>query len=173
VREITPGRIEMPTQELLVALMTRIKTELPYKIRHEEGVQPPLKTLAEGGSCRDFATLMAEAVHTLGFAARFVSGYLHAPPPEGGAPGYVGGGATHAWVQVYLPGAGWVEFDPTNAFYGGKDLVRVAIARDPATVAPVSGSFTGPAGVVTTLEVDVAVDRLARPATTLAEAGLG
>ena len=173
VRELTLDKIELPTQELLVAMMTRIKTELPYNVRHEEGVQPPLQTLAEGGSCRDFATLMAEAVRTLGFAARFVSGYLHVPPPEVDAAGHVGGGATHAWVQVYLPGAGWVEFDPTNALYGGKDLVRVAIARDPAAVSPVNGSFTGPAGVTAALEVDVAVDKLDRPATTLTEAGLG
>jgi transglutaminase-like putative cysteine protease len=173
VRALTLDRLEIPTQDLLVALMTRIKTELAYQVRHEEGVKPPLQTLAEGGSCRDFATLMIEAVRALGFAARFVSGYLYVPPPQGGAAAAVGGGATHAWVQVYLPGAGWVEFDPTNALYGGRDLIRVAIARDPAAVAPVGGSFTGPAGVATTLEVEVAVELLETPAASLAEAGLG
>lgn len=169
VRELTVGRLELPTQALLVALMTRIKKELPYRVREEEGIQPPLLTLAEGGSCRDFAVLMIEAVRVLGFAARFASGYLYVPPLEGEGPTNIGGGATHAWVQIYLPGAGWVEFDPTNAIYGGKDLIRVAIARDPVTVAPVSGSFTGPAGVTTSLKVEVEVTQLSTPVTSLAE----
>jgi transglutaminase-like putative cysteine protease len=170
VRDQTRDRIEVPTQDLLVTLMSRIRRDLPYAAREEEGIQPPLVTLERGGSCRDFATLMIEAVRALGFAARFVSGYLYVPPSNGGA-SYVGGGATHAWVQVYLPGAGWVDFDPTNALYGGKDLVRVAIARDPAAVAPIRGTFAGPAGVVASLSVDVRVDRVDTQATTLAELG--
>ena len=94
------------------------------------------------GSCRDFALLMMEAVRSLGLAARFVSGYLYVPDKDG-RPGRVGGGATHAWLQVYLPGAGWVEFDPTNGIVGNRDLIRVAVVRDPRQAVPLSGTWTG------------------------------
>ena len=81
------------------------------------------------GSCRDFVVLMIEAVRALGLAARFVSGYLHIPTEA--TDDFQGGGNTHAWCQVYLPGAGWVEFDPTNGIVGNRNLIRVAVARDP------------------------------------------
>src|SRR5205807_10354783 len=88
----------------------------------------PVETLRLGsGSCRDFALLMMEAVRALGMAARFVSGYLYVPASEGGR---VGGGATHAWLEIYLPGAGWGEFDPTNGIIGNRDLIRVATVRE-------------------------------------------
>jgi transglutaminase-like putative cysteine protease len=106
------------------------------------GIQPPLQTLKLGsGSCRDFALLMMEAVRALGFAARFVTGYLYSPGRDGGA--NRGGGSTHAWVQVYVPGAGWMEFDPTNGIVGSHDLIRVAVARDPAQAVPLWGTWTG------------------------------
>jgi transglutaminase-like putative cysteine protease len=82
-----------------------------------------------------------EAVRSLGLAARFVSGYLYVP--EGGRDGRVGGNATHAWLQVYLPGAGWIEFDPTNGIVGNHDLIRVAVARGPRQAPPISGTWTG------------------------------
>ncbi|SNB66544.1 Transglutaminase-like enzyme, putative cysteine protease [Arboricoccus pini] len=181
VRQLVNNKIEYPTQDLLVAMMRRIKDELPYSVRYEEGIRNPLETLEKGGTCRDFAVLMIEAARILGFAARFVSGYLYVPPVQiasdrngeqsdhdkddaaAGVPlaaPIVGGGSTHAWVQIYLPGAGWVEFDPTNALYGGADLVRIAIAREPALVSPVSGSFKGPLGIRATLKVDVDVQLL-------------
>jgi len=160
-RRFVKDRDEIPTQELLVAIMAAIHAEVPYRARYEPGVQDPLTTLDTGGTCRDFALLMIEAVRSLGLAARFVSGYLYVPAADpGSGSGLVGGGATHAWVQVYLPGAGWVEFDPTNALYGGVHLFRVAIARDPAAALPITGSFTGPSGVTSELEVEVVVDRL-------------
>ena len=106
------------------------------------GIQPPLETLRRrSGSCRDFALLMMEALRALGFAARFVSGYLHVPARAGES--RKGGGSTHAWVQVYVPGAGWMEFDPTNGIEGSHDLIRIAIARDPAQAVPLWGTFTG------------------------------
>ena len=118
-------------------MTTAIRRELRYEAREAEGTQSPVETLTRGsGTCRDFALLMMEAVRSLGFAARFVSGYLYDDQA-------VGGGATHAWVQVYLPGGGWVEFDPTNALVGGQKLVRVAVTRDPAQAIPVSGTWTG------------------------------
>ncbi|HKM72985.1 MAG TPA: transglutaminase family protein, partial [Stellaceae bacterium] len=91
--------------------------------------------------CRDFAVLMMEAVRSLGLAARFVSGYLYVP--EDRRSERIGGGATHAWLEVYLPGAGWIEFDPTNGIVGNHDLIRVAVARDPRQAVPISGTWTG------------------------------
>jgi transglutaminase-like putative cysteine protease len=95
----------------------------------------------KSGSCRDFAVLTIEAARSLGLAARFVTGYLYLPESRHGD--RVGGGATHAWLEVYLPGAGWVEFDPTNGIVGNHDLIRVAVARDPRQAVPISGTWTG------------------------------
>jgi transglutaminase-like putative cysteine protease len=130
------------TTELLAAITHAIRRELSYEAREESGIQDPVKTLRAGsGSCRDFAVLMIEAVRSLGLAARFVSGYLYVP--EDRAKDRAGGGATHAWLEVYLPGAGWVEFDPTNGIVGNHDLIRVAVVRDPRQAVPIAGSWTG------------------------------
>ena len=86
---------------------------------------------------------MMEAVRSLGFAARFVSGYIYVPSAMSREPRRIGGGSTHAWCQVYLPGAGWVEFDPTNGIVGNRDLIRVAVARDPRQAVPLSGTYAG------------------------------
>jgi len=130
------------TSELLAAMTHAIRRDLTYVAREESGVQDPVKTLrAKSGSCRDFAVLMMEAVRSLGLAARFVSGYLYVP--EGRHGERIGGGATHAWLEVYLPGAGWVEYDPTNGIVGNHDLIRVAVARDPRQAVPISGTWTG------------------------------
>ncbi len=162
VHEVLGGNLHAQgTQEILTGLMQAIAHDLPYGERYEEGVQSPLMTIQQGGTCRDFAVLMMEAARVLGLATRFASGYLYVPsldPGENGAAdGPRGGGATHAWLQVYLPGAGWVEFDPTNALYGGVDLIRVAVARDPASALPITGSFSGPGGVSANLDVLVEV----------------
>jgi transglutaminase-like putative cysteine protease len=147
-----------PTADLLAAMTRTIRADFAYAARDAPGVQAPDETLRLGsGSCRDFAVLMMEAVRALGLAARFVSGYVYSRGADGGN---VGGGATHAWMQVYLPGAGWVEYDPTNAILGTRDLVRVAVARRPDQAAPLDGSFTGPGNVTSSLSVDVAVERL-------------
>jgi transglutaminase-like putative cysteine protease len=101
------------TRALLVNLTRTIKQTFTYVARHEKGIQDPLLTLKIGsGSCRDLALLMIEAVRSLGMAARFVSGYLHVPDHNDDR--NAGGGNTHAWVQVYLPGPGWVDFDPAS-----------------------------------------------------------
>ena len=104
------------------------------------------------GSCRDLALLMMEAVRGLGLAARFVSGYVYVPDRDQDR--HLGGGSTHAWCQVYLPGAGWVEFDPTNGIVGNRDLIRVAVARDPSQAIPISGTFYG----TTTDEIGMSVE---------------
>ncbi len=130
------------TRELLAAMTLAIKERFTYVSRPEFGTQDPLETLKLGsGSCRDFAVLMMEAVRSLGLAARFVSGYLYVPEDGGG--GRVGGGATHAWLQVYIPGAGWLELDPTNGVVGNRDLIRVAVVRDARHAVPLSGTWTG------------------------------
>jgi transglutaminase-like putative cysteine protease len=142
VRQFIPTDGMAGTNELLAAMTAAIHKGFTYVAREESGIQSPAETLKLGsGSCRDFAFLMMEAVRALGLAARFVSGYLYSPARDGVR--NVGGGSTHAWMQAYLPGAGWVEFDPTNGIVGNRDLVRVAVARDPRQAVPLSGSWTG------------------------------
>jgi transglutaminase-like putative cysteine protease len=130
------------TARLLMTLCTAIHESFAYSRRVETGTQRPLVTLrSRKGTCRDFALLMMEAVRSLGFAARFVSGYVYVRDRDGSITR--GGGATHAWCQVYIPGAGWVEFDPTNGIVGNRDLIRVAVARDPDQAIPLSGTYIG------------------------------
>ena len=150
------------TRELLFKMNQFIRDNFSYAARDEEGTQAPQETLKRStGSCRDFALLMMEAVRRLGVATRFVSGYLYDPALDGGdADSTVGAGATHAWLQVYLPGAGWVPFDPTNNLTGGNQLIRVGVARDPSQAAPISGSWFGEPGDYQGMTVNVAVHRL-------------
>jgi len=153
--EQTPGG---KTLDVLIAMSTGIKQQFKYAARDAEGVQSPLETLSLGtGSCRDFAIFMMEAARTLGLAARFVSGYLYDENLIGAAGGMVGGGATHAWVQIFLPGAGWVEYDPTNALAGGRNLIRVAVARDASQAVPLKGSYNGAPEDFVSIAVDVKV----------------
>ena len=129
------------TYSLLQRLCVHINQSLSYQAREQPGVQTPAVTLARGsGSCRDFAYLFMEAARYLGLAARFVSGYLYAEPS---AANY---GSTHAWAEVFVPGAGWKGFDPTIGKIVGTDHTAVAVARLPESVPPVAGSFVGPPG---------------------------
>ncbi len=146
------------TLEVLMAMNGAIRADFAYRRREEVGVQTPVETLdLGGGSCRDFAVFMMDAVRCIGLAAQFVSGYLYDEKLIDAGGGLVGGGATHAWIQVYLPGVGWVEFDPTNALVGGRNLIRVAVAREAAQAAPLVGSFTGTPTDFLALEVGVEV----------------
>jgi transglutaminase-like putative cysteine protease len=153
-----------PTRELLVRMNQHIRDHFVYKARDEEGTQAPLQTLELGtGSCRDFALLMMEAARRLGVATRFVSGYLYDPAlddADDATTATVGAGSTHAWLQAYLPGAGWLPFDPTNNLLGGNQLIRVGVARDPSQAAPVSGTWFGPADAYLGLDATVQVRRL-------------
>ena len=136
------------TYALLERLCVHINQSLTYQIREAPGVQTPADTLTRGtGSCRDFANLFMEAVRHLGLAARFVSGYLHAEPSSANY------GSTHAWAEVFLPGAGWKGFDPTIGKIVGTDHTAVAVARLSESVPPIAGSFLGPAGA----DLDVGV----------------
>src|SRR6476620_2666883 len=144
------------TFNLLATMNAAIRDSFEYRARDEEGTQAPLDTLEKkSGTCRDFALLFIEAARTLGFGARFVSGYLYDPALDGGT-ALQGAGATHAWAEIYLPGAGWIEFDPTNGLVAGENLIRVAVTRDPAQALPVSGSYAGE-GAYRAMEVEVTV----------------
>lgn len=144
------------TIDLLVGMTHGVRESFSYRKRHEHGTQHPLDTLSIGsGTCRDFALFMIEALRRLGIASRFVSGYIFIPGDE--AHGYVGGGNTHAWVRAYLPGAGWIEFDPTNGIVGSRDLIRVAVARDPQQAVPLHGTYMGPADAHLGMDVTIHV----------------
>jgi transglutaminase-like putative cysteine protease len=158
VRDVCAQVGSARTLEVLSAITCAIKEQFTYEARDEEGTRTPTETLEHrSGSCRDFALFMMEAVRSLGLAARFVSGYLCDELPPGAEGASVGGGATHAWVQVYLPGAGWLPYDPTNAIIGGHKLIRVATARDPSQAAPLTGSYVGPAEAFLGISVEVRV----------------
>lgn len=142
---------ETDTLSLLRDINVGIAQSFTYEAREPEGTQAPRETLALGrGSCRDFAVLFAEAVRSLGFAARLVSGYYH---DRSAGPGPIR--STHAWAEVFLPGGGWIPFDPTNAAMGGFDLVPVAVGRDMGRIMPVTGSYIGPVGSYLGLTVEV------------------
>ncbi len=150
---------------LLSDMTHAIHRDFSYTTRLHGAPQTPLETLALGtGSCRDFAMLMIEAVRGLGLAARFVSGYVYSSAQKSGR---TGGGHTHAWVRVYLPVCGWVEFDPTNGIVGNADLVRVAITRDPRQAVPLHGTWAGLSsdylGMDVTVDVTVEDDAAAQP----------
>lgn len=140
------------TITLLQNLNQHIHDNFRYQRRDEPGVQTPAETLQKNsGSCRDFATLFVESARCWGLAARFVSGYMLCEATE------AGGASTHAWAEIYLPGAGWKGFDPTSGIVIGAQHVAVATSRDPEKAAPISGTFTGPADAFLDIEVDVRV----------------
>ena len=140
-RRFVKKNSETETLAMLSSMTKSIRRDFTYISRAEKGTQTPIETLhRRQGTCRDFAVLMIEAARALGLAARFISGYLYNPK---GTSGRIGGGSTHAWVRIFLPGSGWVEFDPTNGIVGNAGLVRVAVARDPAQAIPISGTWAG------------------------------
>jgi transglutaminase-like putative cysteine protease len=157
------------TIELLTRLSLGINRSFLYRRREAKGIQQPVETLRLGhGSCRDFAMLMIEAARSLGLAARFASGYLAVPYDDSdeSASGSARG-STHAWAQVYLPGTGWIDFDPTSGNVGKVGLVTVAVARDPHHATPLHGTFIGYPSDHLGMEVQVSVTP-GVPKTTLA-----
>jgi transglutaminase-like putative cysteine protease len=142
------------TMKILRSMTRGIRDQFTYTRRIEKGVQTPEDTLrSRRGSCRDFALLMIEAARSLGLAARFVSGYIYVPNDTDGT----GGGSTHAWMQAYLPGAGWIDFDPTNSIVGNRNLIRVGVAWTPDQVMPLSGTYEGPPEAIAEMCVNVSV----------------
>jgi len=147
----------MRTLDLLKNMNAALQPHIVYSERHELGTQVPAETLRKKtGACRDFAMVFIEAARYLGFGARFVSGYLYDPALDKGdaTPATA---ATHAWAEVYLPGAGWVEYDPTDVLIGGEALIRVAVTRDPSQAIPISGSYSGAASDFLGMTVEVTV----------------
>jgi transglutaminase-like putative cysteine protease len=155
-RKFLDDEAPTPTFKILSGMTHGIREAFSYRKRHEQGTQHPLDTLQTGsGTCRDYALLMIEGLRRLGIAARFVSGYLFLAGDR--VNGYLGGGSTHAWVQVYLPSAGWIEFDPTNGIVGSRDLIRVAVARDPSQAIPLHGVYLGAADAFREMDVNISV----------------
>jgi transglutaminase-like putative cysteine protease len=152
-----PGKL-VETVSLLKKLNRHIFETFRYCRRDQFGVQRPAETLdRNSGSCRDFATLFIEACRSWGLAARFVSGYMLCEATEAGH------ASTHAWAEVYLPGAGWKGFDPTSGTLAGSQHVAVAVSRHPEAATPISGSFTGPTTAFLGIEVDVKLEQLDKP----------
>lgn len=153
---------ELPAEstDLLDRLAAAIHSGFAYGRREERGVQSPGATILIGrGTCRDFAVLFMEAARFLGFAARFVTGYLYDPSADGCGDGALsGGGSTHAWADVFIPGVGWIEFDPTNRIVADRNLLRVAVTRTQTQALPVSGIFSGD-GAFRGLQIGVSVRR--------------
>ncbi len=148
------------THELLVGMTQTIRRTFKHGSRHQKGVHDPLRTLALGsGSCRDLAVLMIAALRSRGIAARFVSGYVHLADDDD--EDEMTGGNTHAWVQVYVPGPGWVDFDPSGGVVGNRNLVRVAVTHHPREAIPVQGSWYGSASDHLAMKVAVNVKAVA------------
>ncbi len=144
------------TLSLLKDLSIGVAEKIRYQERDDEGTQTPRETLDRGwGSCRDFAVLFVEAARSLGFGARIVSGYLY--NQDQSSIGSSGAGSTHAWAEIYIPGAGWISFDPTNRSVGGHNLIPVAVVRDIAQAMPVAGSFVGMTDAFHGMWVEVSV----------------
>jgi transglutaminase-like putative cysteine protease len=149
------------TVDVLRRMLSAFRDGFTYRSREAEGTQSPAETLrSKSGTCRDYAWLMIEALRRLGFACRFVSGYLYDAALDGGAAGMTGAGSTHAWLQVFLPGAGWVDYDPTNQINSGFELIPVAVARHPGLAIPLAGSWFGDANDYLGMSVNVAVNKI-------------
>ena len=147
----------MRTLDLLRNMNAALQPHIVYAERHEPGTQSPAETLQKKtGACRDFALTFIEAARYLGLGARFVSGYLYDPALDKGSATQAVA-ATHAWAEVYLPGAGWIEYDPTDVLIAGETLIRVAVTRDPAQAIPISGSYTGTPADFLDMKVEVTV----------------
>lgn len=158
-RRFVAGEGPIATLAVLADMTQAVRAEFTYQAREAEGTQLPAETLRLGrGTCRDFALLMMEAARSLGLAARFVTGYLY----DTAATEQQGSGATHAWCAIYLPGAGWVEYYPTNGLLAGANLIRVGVSRAPEQASPIAGGFMGdpndPLGMIVSVDVMLAAD---------------
>lgn len=151
------------TIAFLSALNERIQREIRYLARDEEGIQSPDETLKLGsGSCRDMAVLFIATVRQLGLAARFVSGYLYDPPSQTGDDHLFNRavGSMHAWAEVYLPGAGWKGFDPTNGILANSHFIPCAVSHDPLRVNPVQGSYFSKQACDSSMTVELKIEEI-------------
>ncbi len=158
LRWLNTNFIERPSEmsAFLSALSALIHRSISYSRREERGTQTAMATIVKkSGTCRDFAFLFMECARAFGFAARFVTGYLHVREDEEDA--LSGGGSTHAWADIYVPSEGWVEFDPTNLIEGNQALIRIAVTRTPRQATPISGTYDHSQGSFLDMTVDVSV----------------
>lgn len=148
------------TISLLTDLNLAIQRTITYERRDEEGTQTPNDTLERGrGSCRDLAELFVATSRQLGLAARFVSGYLYEPPRADGSQGFnVAAGSMHAWAEVYLPGAGWRGFDPTNGLVTDHHFLPAAVADRPEWVSPIQGRYFHAGHVESEMRVELRIE---------------
>jgi transglutaminase-like putative cysteine protease len=150
------------TGKVLRQMMDTIRDTFQYQAREAEGTQSPGETLKQkSGTCRDFAWLMIEALRALGLACRYESGYLYDAKLDAGDAAMTGAASTHAWLTVYLPGAGWVHCDPTNRVSGGLELIPVATTRHPAQAIPLQGAWFGSASDYVGMNVKVSIKKVA------------
>ncbi len=149
--------------QFLSGLNEAIRRDISYVRRDEEGIQDPDTTLElRTGSCRDMAVLFISIVRQLGFAARFVSGYLYDPPVgEDGMHAFNRAvGSMHAWAEVYLPGAGWKGFDPTNGILANSNFIPSAVSHEPKRVDPIQGAYFSKVPYSSTMEVELKMERI-------------
>jgi transglutaminase-like putative cysteine protease len=148
------------THTLLLQITRTIHRTFRHEARHEQGIQDPVRTIAmRSGSCRDFALLMVALLRSRGIAARFVSGYLHLAGEVNDENDWLtSGGNMHAWVQAYIPGPGWIDFDPSSGVAGNHDLIRVAAVENPRDAIPLQGTWYGEASDYLAMDVAVRVN---------------
>ena len=148
------------TISFLTDLNLAIHRRIEYERRDDEGTRTPNETLERGrGACRDMAELFVATSRQLGLAARFVSGYLYEPPHADGTAGFnVAAGSMHAWAEVYLPGAGWRGFDPTNGILTDHHFLHAAVANRPDWVSPTQGRYFHAGAVASRMHVELKIE---------------
>jgi transglutaminase-like putative cysteine protease len=156
VPESISGRVNKPTVETLVDMTEWIHKNIAYERREEGDPFPPAETLSRAsGSCRDMAVLQVELLRSQGFAARLVSGFLWEDPDS--PDDLRAENALHAWVETYIPGAGWISLDPTNGVFADHHRIPAAVGLEHAQIAPITGHYYGKETIASTLTTSLQI----------------